>query len=152
MSQPSTCLKPYPKSRNAFKYFTKFQTRWRDNDCYGHLNNVIYYELFDSTVNNLLIEKSILNLKSGDSFFLVAASGCDYFSELAYPDILEVGLSISRLGSSSVTYDLGLFKQGADLTAASGFLVHVHVERSDYRPMPILSVDRKVFERLIIKV
>ena len=152
MSHSSSCIKPHPKTRNAFFYFSTFETRWRDNDRYGHLNNSIYYELFDSAINKLLIEKNILNFESGDRVFLVAASGCNYFSELAYPDIVEVGLAISRLGSSSITYGLGMFKKGADLTAASGFLVHVNVARGDYRPTPILDEERKVLEPLMIKV
>ena len=141
--------KPQPKSRVAFRYFASFDTRWRDNDRYGHLNNAIYYELFDSAINQLLIDQSILDFESGDHVFLVASSGCNYFSELAYPDKLEVGLVITRLGNSSVTYDLGLFKKGADQTAATGFFVHVNVTRSGYRPAPISARDRVAFAPFI---
>ena len=81
--------------------------------------------------------------------FLVASSGCHYFSELAYPDKLEIGLAITRLGNSSVTYDLGLFKKGADQTAATGFFVHVNVTRSGYRPAPISARDRVAFAPFI---
>ena len=141
--------KPQPKSRGAFRYFASFDTRWRDNDRYGHLNNAIYYELFDSAINQLLIDQGILDFESGDHVFLVASSGCHYFSELAYPDKLEVGLVITRLGNSSVTYDLGLFKKGADQTAATGFFVHVNVTRSGYRPAPISARDRVAFAPFI---
>jgi len=150
MSEPQKHSKPQPKSRQAFLYFASFETRWRDNDRYGHLNNAIYYELFDSAINQLLIDNNILNFDTGDSVFLVAASGCHYFSELAYPDKVDVGLAISRLGRSSVTYDLGLFKQGADMTAANGFFVHVHVGGDDYRPFPIRPSDRAVFAPLLV--
>ena len=92
----------------------------------------------------------ILNFESGDHLFLVASSGCDYFSELSYPDKLEVGLAISRLGSTSVTYDLGLFKKGADYTAATGFFVHVHVTRDGHRPAPIIARDRAAFAPFVI--
>ena len=141
--------KPQPKSRGAFRYFTSFDTRWRDNDRYGHLNNAIYYEIFDSAINQLLINYGILDFETGDHVFLVASSGCHYFSELAYPDKLEVGLAISRLGESSVTYDLGLFKKGADHTAAIGFFVHVHVNLRGYRPAPITARDRVAFAQFI---
>ena len=80
--------KPQPKLRGAFRYFASFDTRWRDNDRYGHLNNAIYYELFDSAINQLLIDRGILDFESGDHVFLVASSGCHYFSELNYPDKL----------------------------------------------------------------
>ena len=138
------------KPRAAFRHFASFDTRWRDDDRYGHLNNAIYYELFDSAINQLLIEYGILNFESGDHVFLVASSGCDYFSELSYPDKIEVGLAISRLGNSSVTYDLGLFKKGADHTAATGFFVHVHVTRDGYRPAPIAARDRAAFAPFVI--
>jgi acyl-CoA thioester hydrolase len=142
--------KPRPKSREAFRFFASFDTRWRDNDRYGHLNNAIYYELFDSTINQLLIDHGILDFESGDHVFLVASSGCHYFSELTYPDKLEVGLAVTRLGNSSVTYDLGLFKKGADQTAATGFFVHVHVIRYGYRPAPITARDRAAFAPFVI--
>ena len=142
--------KPQPKSRGDFRYFASFDTRWRDNDRYGHLNNAIYYELFDSAINQLLIDHGILDFELGDHVFLVASSGCTYFSELAYPDKLEVGLAINRLGNSSVTYDLGLFKKGADHTAAIGFFVHVHVTRVDYRPAAISTEDRAAFAPFVI--
>ena len=138
------------KPRAAFRHFVSFDTRWRDDDRYGHLNNAIYYELFDSAINQLLIDCGIINFESGDHVFLVASSGCDYFSELSYPDKLEVGLAISRLGNRSVTYDLGLFKKGADHTAATGFFVHVHVTRDGYRPAPIAARDRAAFAPFVI--
>ena len=138
------------KPRAAFRHFASFDTRWRDDDRYGHLNNAIYYELFDSAINQLLTDNGILNFESGDHVFLVASSGCDYFSELSYPDKLEVGLAISRLGNRSVTYDLGLFKKGADHTAATGFFVHVHVTRDGHRPAPITARDRAAFAPFVI--
>ena len=142
-------IKPQPKSRGAFRYFASFDTRWRDNDQYGHLNNAIYYELFDSAINQLLIDQGILDFDSGDHVFLVASSGCHYFSELAYPDKLEVGLVITRLGNSSVSYDLGLFKKGADHTAATGFFVHVNVTRRGYCPAASSARDRVAFAPFI---
>ena len=150
MSQLDQDRRPRPKSRAAFHHFTSCDTRWRDNDRYGHLNNAIYYELFDSAINQLLIDHGLLDFEAGDHVFLVAASGCHYFSEVAYPDKLEIGLAISRLGNSAVTYDLGLFKKGADHTAATGFFVHVHVTSDSYRPVPIPTPCRDVFNTFVI--
>ena len=150
MSQRDPDQRPQPKSRAAFRHFTLCDTRWRDNDRYGHLNNAIYYELFDSAINQLLIDQNLLDFEAGDHVFLVAASGCHYFSEVAYPDKLEIGLAISRLGNSAVTYDLGLFKKGADHTAATGFFVHVHVTSDSYRPVPIPTPCRDVFNTFVI--
>ena len=150
MSQRDKDQRPQPKSRSAFRHFTSCDTRWRDNDRYGHLNNAIYYELFDSAINQLLIDHGLLDFEAGDHVFLVASSGCHYFSEVAYPDKLEIGLAISRLGNSAVTYDLGLFKKGADHTAATGFFVHVHVTRDSYRPVPIPPQYRDVFKPFVI--
>ena len=148
--EPQSRAKPKAKPRSAFRHFASFDTRWRDNDRYGHLNNAIYYELFDSAINQLLIDHGLLDFEAGDHVFLVAASGCHYFSEVAYPDKLEIGLAISRLGNSAVTYDLGLFKKGADHTAATGFFVHVHVTRDSYRPVPIPPQYRDVFKPFVI--
>ena len=142
--------RPRPKGREAYRHFTAFATRWRDNDQYGHMNNAVYYELFDSAINQLLIDHGLLDFEAGDHVFLVASSGCHYFSEVAYPDKLEIGLAISRLGNSAVTYDLGLFKKGADHTAAIGFFVHVHVTRDSYRPVPIPPQYRDVFKPFVI--
>ena len=150
MSQRDPDQRPQPKLRAAFRHFTSCDTRWRDNDRYGHLNNAIYYELFDSAINQLLIDHGLLDFGAGDHVFLVASSGCHYFSEVAYPDKLEIGLAISRLGNSAVTYDLGLFKKGADHTAATGFFVHVHVTRDSYRPVPIPPQYRDVFKPFVI--
>jgi acyl-CoA thioester hydrolase len=150
MSLSPTEHKPRPKTRDAFRYFVSCDTRWRDNDRYGHLNNAIYYELFDSAINQLLLENDLLNFVSGKHVFLVASSGCDYFSELAYPQKLEVGLAITRLGNSSVTYDLGLFKKGTHTAAANGFFVHVHVTRDSYSPSPISDKGKAVFEDLLV--
>ena len=141
--------KPQPKFRASYRYFASFDTRWQDNDRYGHLNNAIYYEIFDSAINQLLINHGMLDFEFGDHVFLVASSGCHYFSELAYPDKLEVGLAITRLGNSSVTYDLGVFKKGANHTAATGFFVHVHVTRKGFRPAPITEQDRVAFAPFI---
>lgn len=142
--------KPSPKTRNAFPYFAEVDTRWRDNDRYGHLNNAIYYELFDSAINGFLLENNLLNFESDGYLFLVASSGCNFFSEVAYPQKLQVGIAISRLGNTSITYDLSLFKESANEASAGGFFVHVCVERDSYRPSPILDSVRATLLDLVV--
>jgi acyl-CoA thioester hydrolase len=143
-------MRPHPKGRGAYRHFTSFATRWRDNDQYGHMNNAVYYELFDSAVNKFLIDSGILALAGDKTLFLVASSGCDYFTEVAYPDDVDVGIAIRRIGSSSITYDVGLFLAGADKTAATGFFVHVNVASDDQRPCPIDAVTREKCAALVV--
>ena len=101
--------RPRPKGRSSYRKFFKYETRWRDNDQYGHMNNAVYYELFDSAVNKFLIETGILGAGVSQTVFLVASSSCNYFTEVAYPSDVEVGITITRIGFSSITYELGLF-------------------------------------------
>ena len=140
MTQNET--RPHPKGRNAYRKFITFATRWRDNDQYGHMNNAVYYELFDSAVNKFLIESGILDLAGDKTVFLVASSGCNYFSDVAYPSDIEIGISISKIGTSSITYELGLFVAGEEQTAASGVFVHVNVNSVDQRPCAVDDMTR----------
>ena len=134
--------RPRPKGRKAYRHFTTFATRWRDNDQYGHMNNAVYYELFDSAVNKFLIDSGILALAGDKTQFLVASSGCDYFTDVAYPSDVDIGLAVRRIGKSSVTYDVGLFLADADITAATGVFVHVNVATDDQRPLAIDAATR----------
>ncbi|MCG6114241.1 MAG: acyl-CoA thioesterase [Mesorhizobium sp.] len=108
-----------------------------DNDIYGHMNNVVHYSLFDSAVNGWLIEEGVLDIAKGDQIGLVVETGCRYFSEMAFPDIVTAGLRVARLGSSSVRYEVGLFRNDETETAAEGFFVHVYVDRATRRPKPL---------------
>ena len=143
--------RPRPKGREAFRYFIPFATRWRDNDQYGHMNNAVYYELFDSAVNKFLIDSGILALACGKTQFLVVSSGCDYFTDVAYPSDVEIGLAVRHIGKSSVTYDVGLFPADADVTAATGVFVHVNVATDDQRPLAIDAATRKKCAALMIE-
>ncbi len=126
-------------------------TRWSDNDPYGHLNNVIYYELFDSAVNALLIEARLLDVASSPVVGLVVESNCRYFSSLAYPDVVEVGVGVERLGRSSVRYRLAVFKSGDSTAAAQGGYTHVYVDRTSGRPTPIPDGHRRLVEALEVE-
>ena len=118
-----------PASRNAFGWFCPITTRWHDNDIYGHVNNVTYYAFFDTAVNRYLIEQGGLDIHNGETIGFVVNSQCDYFKPIAYPQNLEVGLAVNKLGNSSVTYRLGIFIEGESAPAAVGSFVHVFVDR-----------------------
>ena len=112
-------------------------TRWNDNDIYGHLNNVIYYELFDTAVNKWLIKNNLIDIKSGNNIGLIVQSGCNYFSSFKYPEDIEAGIRITKIGNSSVRYEVGLFKQNDDLASADGFFIHVFVDRYSNKPIKL---------------
>jgi len=137
-----------PPSREAFKRFVPIATRWSDNDVYGHLNNVVYYSLFDSAVNAILIEAGLLDPATSPIVGLVAETGCRFYSSLAYPDLAEVGVAVERLGRSSVRYRLAVFKAGAATAAAAGRFTHVYVDRQTKRPFPIPPGHRELMEKL----
>jgi acyl-CoA thioester hydrolase len=123
--------------RDAYRTFRTIATRWMDNDLYGHMNNVVHYSLFDTAVNGWLIAEGVLDIHGGDQIGLVVETGCRYFSELAFPDIINAGIRVARLGSSSVRYEVGLFRNDEKFAAAEGFFVHVYVDRQTRRPKPL---------------
>lgn len=123
--------------RRDYKHFQPITTRWHDNDIYGHVNNVVYYGFFDTAVNNYLIQQGGLDIQDGDIVGFVVSSACDYFASIAYPDLIEVGLRVARLGSSSVQYELAIFREGEQEACAAGRFVHVFVERASNRPTTI---------------
>ncbi len=110
-------------------------TRWNDNDIYGHLNNVIYYELFDTAVNKWLIKNNLIDIKNGSNIGLIVQSGCNYFSSFKYPEDIDAGIRITKIGNSSVRYEVGLFKPNDDLASADGFFIHVYVDRISNKPI-----------------
>ena len=109
-------------------------TRWNDNDIYGHLNNVIYYELFDTAVNKWLIKNNLIDIKNGNNIGLIVQSGCNYFSSFEYPEDIDAGIRVTKIGNSSVRYEVGLFKPNDDLASADGFFIHVYVDRVSNKP------------------
>ena len=132
--------------RADFAVFVAMSARWRDNDAYGHLNNVVYYELFDAVVNQLLIARGLLDPASSPVIGLVVESRCRFFASLAFPDALEVGLAVAALGRASVNYRLAVFRAGAPTAAAEGGYTHVYVERASGRPVPIPDAHRRAME------
>jgi len=138
-----------PPSRAAFARFVTIATRWSDHDAYGHLNNVVYYALFDSAVNAILIEAGLLDPASSSVIGVVVESSCRFYASLTYPEPAEVGVAVERLGRSSVSYRLAVFKAGASEAAAAGGYTHVYVERATNRPVPIPDGHRRLMQGLI---
>lgn len=124
-------------ARADYPAFEPLDTRWADNDIYGHINNVAYYALFDTAVNRFLIRAGALDIHGGDTIGLVVETGCRYYAPLAFPDALEAGLRVARLGNSSVRYEIGVFRDGEDAAAAEGHFIHVYVDRDRRRPRPL---------------
>ncbi len=142
--------RPQPESRSAFKVFRRIVTRWMDNDVYGHVNNVVYYSWFDTAVNAHLIEQGALDIHQGQTIGLVVETHCNYFAPLAFPQVVEAGIRVAKMGGSSVRYEIGLFAQGEDLCAARGHFVHVYVDHQSRRPVTALPLNLKqVLEKLL---
>lgn len=134
--------------RSAWPHFLSIQTRWMDNDVYGHVNNVQYYSYFDTAVNQFLIERGVLDIHQGEIVGFVVDSGCSYFSPVAFPDVVHVGIRVAKLGNSSVRYEIGIYRNDEALPAAVGHFVHVYVERSSNRSVPIPAHVREVLDTI----
>jgi acyl-CoA thioester hydrolase len=132
-----TTPRPQPEGRDAYRHFTPLATRWMDNDAYGHLNNVVYYSLFDTAVNRYLIEAGALDIHTGQTIGLVVETHCNYFASIQFPQMIEAGIRVTHVGSSSVRYEVGIFAVGEPVVAACGHFVHVYVNRDTRRPVPL---------------
>ena len=119
-----------------------------DNDVYGHVNNVVYYSWFDTTVNAFLIEQGVLDPASGDAVGVVVETLCRYHDSIAFPEPVEAGLRVERIGTSSVRYEIGIFRIGAELASADGHFVHVYVDHETRRPVPVPDAVRAVLQPL----
>lgn len=142
--------RPAPSSRDDYRAFRTIQTRWMDNDIYGHMNNVVHYSLFDTAVNGWLIGAGALDIHGGDQIGVVVETGCRYFTEMAFPDMVTAGIRVAKLGSSSVRYEVGLFRNDEQAAAAEGFFVHVYVDRTTRRPKPLNGRLRDALEGIAI--
>lgn len=138
-----------PDHRSTYRVYRSISTRWMDNDVYGHVNNVVYYSWFDTAVNAHLIEQGALDIHHGEVIGLVVETQCNYFAPLAFPQTIEAGIRVAKLGSSSVRYEVGLFAQGEALCAARGHFVHVYVDRQTRRPTPLPTHLKTTLENLI---
>jgi acyl-CoA thioester hydrolase len=122
---------------DSFRLFRQIPTRWSDNDVFAHVNNFVYYSWFDTAVTGWLLENGHLDASKSPVVPLVVETTCTYFESVAFPETVAVGLAVERLGSSSVTYRLGIFRRGGELAAAQGRFTHVYVERATQKPVPI---------------
>ena len=129
--------RPIAEPRHVYPFFTRITTRWMDNDVYGHINNSVYYSFFDTAVNSYLIDRGALDLHADGVIGLVVETHCNFFAPLQYPQAVEAGVRVARLGKSSVRYEIGLFADAAATSAASGHFVHVYVERGSRRPVAL---------------
>ena len=136
------------ETRARYPHFLTIPTRWMDNDIYGHVNNVVYYSYFDTVINAYLIGPGGLDIHGGTVVGVCAESSCRYRAGFAFPEPVEAGLRVGRLGRSSVRYEIGLFKAGEDEAAAEGHFVHVFVDREAMTPVPIPTAIRKALERI----
>jgi len=141
--------RPQAEGREAYRHFTRLTTRWMDNDVYGHVNNVVYYSLFDSAVNGYLIETGALDIHRSDVIGLVVETHCNYFAPIEFPAPIDAGIRVGRIGGSSVRYEIGLFAAGQPLSAARGHFIHVYVERATRRPTALPAALNQALQGLL---
>lgn len=144
MSEPKPTVQ-----RADFPHFLSIPTRWMDNDIYGHLNNALYYAFFDTVINQYLIEQGGLDIHAGDIIGLAVETHCQFFQPIAFPEVIDAGLRVGKLGNSSVRYEVGLFKHNQTEAAAFGYFVHVFVDRTSRRPSPMPDRLRASLQRLV---
>ncbi|HEV7369264.1 thioesterase family protein [Arenibaculum sp.] len=137
-------------TRAGYRHFLAVPTRWMDNDVYGHVNNVVYYSYVDTIVNQYLVEAGGLDIHAGPVIGIVVESHCTYHAPVAFPDVLEGALRVGRIGTSSVRYEVAVFRGGEERAAASAHFVHVFVDRATRRPVPVPAPLRAALERILV--
>ena len=138
------------RPRAHYKAWRPIATRWMDNDVYGHVNNVVYYSFFDTAVNAWLVEHGLLDIEKGPMIGLVVETGCTYARPVAFPEEVQAGIAVSRVGNSSVRYEIGLFVKGSSTPAAEGFFVHVYVDREGRRPKQLTPEWKAVLQKIVV--
>jgi len=144
-------LKKIPSHISEYNYFCQLSTRWNDNDIYGHMNNIIYYALFDTAVNKWLIKNKLIDIKNGQNIGLIVQSGCNYFSSFEYPENINAGIRVTKIGKSSVRYEVGLFKEKEELSSADGFFIHVYVDRKTNKPIALDYNFKNTLDTIFVK-
>lgn len=140
--------RPQRPLRADYRAFTTITTRWSDNDIYGHVNNSVYYFWFDTAVNEYLIKAGALDIHAGETIGLVVETGCAYFAPTAFPDTIHAGIRVDHIGTSSVRYGVGLFRNDDDEAAAAGHFTHVYVGRESRRPVALPEALRTALEAI----
>ena len=144
-------MKKNPSHISEYNYFCELSTRWNDNDIYGHMNNIIYYALFDTAVNKWLIKNKLIDIKNGQNIGLIVQSGCNYFSSFEYPENINAGIRVTKIGKSSVRYEVGLFKEKEELSSADGFFIHVYVDRKTNKPIALDYNFKNTLDTIFVK-
>jgi acyl-CoA thioester hydrolase len=134
--------------KSDYRVFLEIATRWMDNDVYGHVNNVVYYSFFDTAVNRYLIDRGVLDIHGGEVIGFVVETSCTYEKPIAFPDTVQAGIRVSKIGNSSVRYEVGIFKNEEETSSAHGTFVHVYVDRETKRPRPLPDALRDALEDL----
>ncbi len=142
--------RPKPGTRAEYRYFHLITTRWMDNDAFRHVNNVVYFSFFDTAVTYWELMEGGVDLVDGAVHCVVAEVQCRYHASVAFPDKITVGLRVARLGTSSIRYELAIFRNGEDTASAEGYFVHVFVQRGNQRPVPIPAMTRARLEGLSV--
>ena len=150
MSHEASTADEATRTRADFPHLSPIATRWMDNDIYGHVNNVVYYSLFDTVINRFLISEGGLDIAQGSIIGLAVETRCRFFRSIAFPEVLDAGLRVAHLGTSSVRYEIGLFVAGKPEIAAAGYFVHVFVDRVSRRPTPLPAGMRAALGRLTV--
>jgi acyl-CoA thioester hydrolase len=139
-----------PGKRADYRWFRTLPLRWMDNDIYGHMNNVLHYSLFDTLVAHFLLANGVLDLKTSQEIGLVVETGCRYHAPAAFPDEITGGLRVTRLGGSSITYGLALFRNDEEQAVAEGHFTHVYVKRdAQSQTVPLPATLRAAAEPLL---
>ena len=136
--------------RKDLKSWSKIPTRWMDDDIYGHVNNVLYYSYFDTAVNGNLIRSTGKDIRKLEAIGIVVESGCTFHKEIRFPQIIEAGLLVEKIGNSSITYRVGLFLEEDPEPAASGHFVHVYVDHETRRPIRVPEIIREALSPILI--
>lgn len=137
-----------PSQRSEFRHFITLTTRWFDNDVYGHMNNTVHYELVDTAVNQFLVENGLWNFDS-PTMFVVVETGCVYHSEMAFPDVIHAGIRVEKMGTSSIRYEVALFRNDDTIAAADAHFVHVNLKKVDRKPAPLVDDFKNKINHLI---
>lgn len=137
-----------PETRDRYVEFVPIMTRWMDNDLYNHVNNVVYYSFFDTAVNGYMVQAGVLDLQGSPVIGLVVETACQYFSPISFPDLVYCGLRVAHLGTSSVRFEIGVFRNDENVAAAQGHFVHVTCDRATHRPVAMPADMRAALEKL----
>lgn len=145
-------MNPRPRStRRDYRFFHAVTTRWKDNDAFGHVNNVEYYSFIDTAVTWFLLEHRLIGVTAGDIITVVVETACRYHAPIAFPDRVTVGVRVARIGTSSVRYEVAVFRNDEAEAAAEGHFVHVYVERATMRPVRVPAESRAALATITVR-